>query len=47
VLASWQQQDNKVIIAVNSERAWVNIEKVQKIAKIVRNIELLIKFKNR
>ena len=37
----------KVIMAGKGERARVNIEKVQKIAKTVTNIELLIEFKNR
>jgi hypothetical protein len=37
----------KVIMAGKGERARVNLEKVQKIAKTVTNIELLIEFKNR
>jgi|GEM_PF-5616809 hypothetical protein len=37
----------KVIMAGKSESTRVNIEKVQKIAKTVTNIELLIEFKNR
>ena len=37
----------KVIMSGKGERARVNIEKVQKIAKTVTNIELLIEFKNR
>jgi len=37
----------KVIMAGKGERARVKIEKVQKIARTVTNIELLIEFKNR
>jgi hypothetical protein len=37
----------KVIVAGDDKRARVNIEKVQKIAKAVRNIELLVEFENR
>lgn len=36
----------KVIVAGDSRKARVNIEKVQKIAKTVRNIELLVEFEN-
>ncbi|HYX71765.1 MAG TPA: hypothetical protein VE732_03270, partial [Nitrososphaera sp.] len=36
----------KVIVAEDAKSASVSIEKVQKIAKAVRNIELLIEFKN-
>lgn len=36
----------KVIIADDAKKASVNIEKVQNIAKAVRNIELLVEFKN-
>jgi hypothetical protein len=44
----WLPEANKltkVIVADNTKNAPVNIEKVQKIAKAVRNIELLIEFK--
>jgi hypothetical protein len=44
----WLPQANKltkVIVADDTKNAPVNIEKVQKIAKAVRNIELLIEFK--
>jgi hypothetical protein len=37
----------KVIVAGDSKRARVNIEKVVKIAKAVRNIELPFEFENR
>jgi hypothetical protein len=37
----------KAIVAGNGKRARVNIEKVQKIANAVRNIELLVEFRNR
>ena len=37
----------KVIVAGDGKRARVNIEKVVKIAKAVRNIELLVEFENR
>ena len=37
----------KVIVFGDSKRAGVSIEKVQKIAKTVRNIELLVEFDNR
>jgi transcription antitermination factor NusA-like protein len=37
----------KVIVAGDGKRARVNIEKIQKIAKTVRNIELLVEFENR
>ncbi|HEY3094794.1 MAG TPA: hypothetical protein VGJ42_03435 [Nitrososphaera sp.] len=37
----------KVIVSEDSKRAGVSIEKVQKIAKTVRNIELLVEFDNR
>jgi len=36
-----------VIMGWKGKRARVNIEKVQKIAKTVTNIELLVEFKNR
>ncbi len=36
----------KVIVAGDGKKARVNIEKVQKIAKTVRNIELLVEFEN-
>ncbi len=36
-----------VIVARDGKTARVNIEKVQKIAKTVRNIELLVEFDNR
>jgi hypothetical protein len=44
----WLPEANKltkVIVADDTKNAPVNIEKVQKIAKAVRNIELLIEFK--
>jgi methyl coenzyme M reductase subunit D len=37
----------KVIMAGDSKGARVNIEKAVKIAKAVRNIELLVEFENR
>ncbi len=46
----WLPDSNKltrVIIADDSKTPRVNIEKVQKIAKAVRNIELLVEFKNK
>lgn len=46
----WLPDGNKltrVIVAGDGKRARVNIEKVQKIAKAVRNIELLVEFENR
>ena len=46
----WLPDSNKltrVIIAEDSKAPAVNIEKVQKIAKAVRNIELLVEFKNK
>lgn len=45
----WLPEANKltkVIIADDGQNAPVNIEKVQKIAKAIRNIELLVEFKN-
>ncbi|HEY6756092.1 MAG TPA: hypothetical protein VI037_01755 [Nitrososphaera sp.] len=45
----WLPEANKltkVIVAQDAKSVSVNIEKVQKIAKAVRNIELLIEFKN-
>ena len=45
----WLPEANKltkVIIADDAKNAPVNIEKVQKIAKAIRNIELLVEFKN-
>ena len=45
----WLPQANKltkVIIADNAKNTPVNIEKVQKIAKAIKNIELLVEFKN-
>jgi transcription antitermination factor NusA-like protein len=36
----------KIIIAYDAKNTPINIEKVQKIAKAIRNIELLIEFKN-
>jgi transcription antitermination factor NusA-like protein len=46
----WLPDGNKLtraIVAGDGKRARVNIEKVQKIAKAVRNIELLVEFENR
>ena len=46
----WLPDSNKltrVIIAEDTKGAPVNIEKIQKIAKAVRNIELLVEFKNK
>ena len=46
----WLPASNKltrVIIAHDEKTPGVNIEKVQKIAKAVRNIELLVEFKNK
>jgi hypothetical protein len=46
----WLPDSNKltrVIVAEDAKTARVNIEKVQKIAKAVRNIELLVEFKNK
>jgi transcription antitermination factor NusA-like protein len=46
----WLPDSNKltrVIIADDAKNTEVNIEKVQKIAKAVRNIELLVEFKNK
>jgi hypothetical protein len=45
----WLPEANKltkVIVAYEAKNAPVNIEKIQKIAKVVRNIELLVEFKN-
>lgn len=45
----WLPQANKltkVIIADDAKNTLVNIEKVQKIAKAIKNIELLVEFKN-
>jgi transcription antitermination factor NusA-like protein len=45
----WLPEANKltkVIIADDAKNTPVNIEKVQKIAKAIRNIELLVEFKN-
>ncbi|MDF2727615.1 MAG: putative transcription elongation factor NusA [Nitrososphaera sp.] len=45
----WLPEANKltkVIIAEDAQNAPVNIDKVQKIAKAIRNIELLVEFKN-
>jgi hypothetical protein len=45
----WLPQANKltkVIIADNAKNTPVNIEKIQKIAKAIKNIELLVEFKN-
>jgi transcription antitermination factor NusA-like protein len=45
----WLPETNKltkVVVAEDAKTASVNIEKVQKIAKAVRNIELLVEFKN-
>ena len=45
----WLPEANKltkVIIADDAKKASVNIEKVQNIAKAVRNMELLVEFKN-
>jgi hypothetical protein len=45
----WLPEANKltrVIVAGDAKSASVNIEKVQTIAKAVRNIELLVEFKN-
>ena len=45
----WLPEANKltkVIIADDAKNAPINIEKVQKIAKAIRNIELLVEFKN-
>jgi transcription antitermination factor NusA-like protein len=45
----WLPEANKltkVIIADDAKNTSVNIEKVQKIAKAIRNIELLVEFKN-
>jgi transcription antitermination factor NusA-like protein len=45
----WLPEANKltkVIIAHDAKNASVNIEKVQKIAKVIRNIELLVEFRN-
>lgn len=44
----WLPESNKltkVIVADNDKKAQVNLDKVQKIAKAVRNIELLVEFK--
>jgi hypothetical protein len=46
----WLPDSNKltrVVVADDAKAARVNIEKVQKIAKAVRNIELLVEFKNK
>jgi hypothetical protein len=46
----WLPDGNKLtkaIVTGDGKRARVNIEKVQKIAKAVRNIELLVEFKSR
>jgi hypothetical protein len=45
----WLPESNKltkVIVADNDKKAQVNLDKVQKIAKAVRNIELLVEFKD-
>jgi len=45
----WLPEANKltkIIVAEDAKSASVNIEKVQKIAKAVRNIELLVEVKN-
>lgn len=45
----WLPEANKltkVIVADDAKNVPVNIEKLQKIAKAVRNIELLVEFKN-
>jgi len=45
----WLPESNKltkVIIAGEAERAEIDLEKIQRIAKAVRNIELLVEFKN-
>lgn len=45
-----RSQDNrltKVIVSGDSKRERVNIEKVVKIAKAVRNVELLVEFEKR
>jgi transcription antitermination factor NusA-like protein len=45
----WLPQANKltkVVIADDPKNTPVNIEKVQKIAKAIKNIELLVEFKN-
>jgi len=45
----WLPQANKltkVVIAHDAKNTPVNIEKVQKIAKAIKNIELLVEFKN-
>jgi hypothetical protein len=45
----WLPEANKltkVIIADDGKSASVNIDKVQKIAKAIRNIELLVEFNN-
>ena len=36
----------KVIVADDAKNSQINLEKVQKIAKAVRNIELIVEFKN-
>ena len=45
----WLPESNKltkVIIAGEAESAEIDLEKIQRIAKAVRNIELLVEFKN-
>ncbi|MFL6309647.1 MAG: transcription elongation factor NusA [Nitrososphaera sp.] len=45
----WLPESNKltkVIIAGEAESAEIDLEKIQRIAKVVRNIELLVEFKN-
>lgn len=45
----WLPESNKltkVIIAGDAESAEIDLEKIQRIAKAVRNIELLVEFKN-
>ncbi|MBD0299782.1 MAG: hypothetical protein ICV82_05870, partial [Nitrososphaera sp.] len=45
----WLPEANKLTKVINAEDAQnapVNIDKVQKIAKAIRNIELLVEFKN-
>jgi transcription antitermination factor NusA-like protein len=45
----WLPEANKltkVIIADDEKNSQINLEKVQKIAKAVRNIELIVEFKN-
>jgi transcription antitermination factor NusA-like protein len=45
----WLPESNKltkVIVADDDKKAQVNLDKVQKIAKAVRNIELMVEFKD-